>query len=103
MAELKHPELVALILAVVDKILHIEKGQVLEAEGVKLHPSELHLLLFLHARPDVNAKEIAERLSITENTVKVHVRTTLEKLHLKNRVQAAVYAVKEGLVDPGKV
>jgi DNA-binding NarL/FixJ family response regulator len=47
-------------------------------------------------------KEIAKALSITENTVKVHVRTTLEKLHLNNRVQAAVYAVKEGLIDPGK-
>jgi RNA polymerase sigma factor (sigma-70 family) len=44
-------------------------------------------------------KEIAEKLSVTENTVKVHVRTTLEKLHLRNRVQAAVYAVREGLVD----
>ena len=44
-------------------------------------------------------KEIASKLSITENTVKVHVRTTLEKLHLRNRVQAAVYAVREGLVD----
>ncbi len=47
-------------------------------------------------------KEIAETLSITENTVKVHVRTILEKLHLSNRVQAAVYAVKEGLLDPEK-
>jgi DNA-binding NarL/FixJ family response regulator len=47
-------------------------------------------------------KEIAEQLCITENTVKVHVRTTLEKLQLRNRVQAAVYAVREGLLDPGK-
>jgi len=47
-------------------------------------------------------KEIAGALNITENTVKVHVRTTLEKLHLNNRVQAAVYAVKEGLLDPEK-
>jgi DNA-binding NarL/FixJ family response regulator len=47
-------------------------------------------------------KEIAEVLSITENTVKVHVRSTLEKLHLNNRVQAAVYAVKEGLLNSDK-
>jgi two-component system nitrate/nitrite response regulator NarL len=47
-------------------------------------------------------KEIAGALNITENTVKVHVRTTLEKLHLNNRVQAAVYAVKEGLLDTEK-
>ena len=44
-------------------------------------------------------KEIATALSITENTVKIHLRNILQKLHLQNRIQAAVYAVREGLVD----
>jgi len=43
-------------------------------------------------------REIAEALCITEHTVKVHLRTILEKLHLQNRIQAAVYAVRQGLV-----
>jgi DNA-binding NarL/FixJ family response regulator len=43
-------------------------------------------------------KEIAAVLSISENTVKIHLRNILEKLHLSNRIQAAVYAVREGLV-----
>jgi DNA-binding NarL/FixJ family response regulator len=43
-------------------------------------------------------KEIAEDLVITENTAKIHLRNILDKLHLKNRIQAAVYAVREGLV-----
>lgn len=43
-------------------------------------------------------KEIADRLSITENTVKIHLRNILEKLHVKNRIQAAVHAVREGLI-----
>ncbi len=43
-------------------------------------------------------KEIAAILCITQNTVKIHMRNILEKLHLQNRVQAAVYAVREGLV-----
>jgi DNA-binding NarL/FixJ family response regulator len=43
-------------------------------------------------------KEIASTLSITENTVKIHLRNILEKLHLQNRIQAAVYSVREGLV-----
>jgi DNA-binding NarL/FixJ family response regulator len=43
-------------------------------------------------------KEIASALHITENTVKIHLRNILEKLHLQNRIQAAVYAVREGLV-----
>lgn len=44
-------------------------------------------------------KEIADRLYITENTVKIHLRNILEKLHVQNRIQAAVRAVREGLVD----
>ena len=43
-------------------------------------------------------QEIAEALNITENTVKIHLRNILEKLHLRNRIQAAVYAVRKGLV-----
>ena len=43
-------------------------------------------------------REIAAALYITENTVKIHLRNILEKLHLQNRIQAAVYAVREGLV-----
>jgi DNA-binding NarL/FixJ family response regulator len=44
-------------------------------------------------------KEIASTLVISENTVKIHLRNILEKLHLQNRIQAAVYAVREGLVS----
>jgi DNA-binding NarL/FixJ family response regulator len=44
-------------------------------------------------------KEIASALVISENTVKIHLRNILEKLHLKNRIQAAVYAVRQGLTD----
>jgi DNA-binding NarL/FixJ family response regulator len=45
-------------------------------------------------------RQIARRLFISENTVKVHVRGILNKLDLKNRQQAAVYAHKEGLTTP---
>ncbi len=44
-------------------------------------------------------KEIAEALHITENTVKIHLRNILEKLQVKNRIQAAVHAVRTGLVE----
>jgi len=43
-------------------------------------------------------KEIAAALAIAENTVKNHLKNILEKLHLENRVQAATYALREGLV-----
>jgi len=44
-------------------------------------------------------REIAERLSITEATVRSHVSNTLGKLHLANRVQATLYALQEGLTS----
>jgi len=43
-------------------------------------------------------KEIAAALAISENTVKNHLKNILEKLHLENRVQAATFALREGLV-----
>lgn len=45
-------------------------------------------------------REIADALTITENTVKTHLANILDKLHLRNRIQAAVYAVRQGLVEP---
>lgn len=42
--------------------------------------------------------EIAERLVISEKTVKGHVSNILGKLHLADRTQAAVYAWRQGIV-----
>ncbi|MYL23434.1 two-component system response regulator NarL [Vreelandella massiliensis] len=42
-------------------------------------------------------KLIARKLDITEGTVKVHVKHLLKKLQLRSRVEAAVWAVQEGL------
>ncbi len=42
-------------------------------------------------------KEIANTLSISDNTVKYHLRNIMDKLQLKNRAQMAVYATKRGI------
>jgi NarL family two-component system response regulator LiaR len=42
-------------------------------------------------------QEIAEELVISEPTVRTHVSNILSKLHLANRTQAALYALREGL------
>jgi DNA-binding NarL/FixJ family response regulator len=47
-------------------------------------------------------RDIAQALYISENTVRNHVRNILDKLHLSNRVEAATYALREGLVADRK-
>jgi NarL family two-component system response regulator LiaR len=44
-------------------------------------------------------QHIAEQLIISERTVRTHVGNILDKLHLANRTQAALYAVREGYAD----
>jgi NarL family two-component system response regulator LiaR len=44
-------------------------------------------------------QEIADELVVSERTVGAHVSNILGKLHLANRTQAALYALREGLTD----
>ena len=44
---------------------------------------------------------IGDLLFISERTVRTHVSNILSKLHLANRTQAALYALKEGLTELG--
>lgn len=48
-------------------------------------------------------KEIAHELNIGEKTVKSHVSSILAKLNVPSRTQAALYAVRIGLVPPDSV
>jgi len=47
----------------------------------------------------LNNREIGQRLFISENTVKNHIRNILEKLHLHSRMEAVVYAVREKMIE----
>ena len=44
-------------------------------------------------------QQIADRLTISEATVRTHVSNILSKLHLASRIQAALYALHEGLAS----
>jgi NarL family two-component system response regulator LiaR len=68
----------------------------------KLPPTEEPLtereleVLSLVAR-GLSNQEIGEKLFINERTVRTHVSNILSKLHLANRTQATLYALREGL------
>jgi len=51
-----------------------------------------------HIAKGATNKGIAQALDVTEATVKTHVSNLLSKLGLKSRTQAALYALREGLV-----
>jgi NarL family two-component system response regulator LiaR len=62
-----------------------------------LTPREMQVLRLVAQGLD-NA-EIAERLVISEGTARTHVSNILGKLHLANRIKAALYALREGLAS----
>jgi DNA-binding NarL/FixJ family response regulator len=71
-------------------------GRPAAAPSSPLTPRELEILrLIVDGRENA---EIAEILVISPSTAKNHVANVLEKLGLENRVQAAVYAVRSGIV-----
>jgi two-component system nitrate/nitrite response regulator NarL len=63
--------------------------------GANLSSREVEILRCL-VDGDPN-KVISRRLSITDATVKVHIKAILRKLRVKNRTQAAIWAVERGL------
>ncbi|RMF46867.1 MAG: DNA-binding response regulator [Anaerolineae bacterium] len=73
------------------------------AREIRTEPEELADLteqeirvLALIAR-GLNNQQIAETLYVSRNTVKTHVRHIFEKLHVSDRTQAAIWAVRHGL------
>lgn len=66
-------------------------------EGVVDELTDRETMILRYVAEGLLNKEIADELGISENTVKIHLRNILEKLHLRNRIQAAVYAVRQGI------
>ncbi|GAB3055487.1 response regulator transcription factor [Intrasporangium mesophilum] len=47
-------------------------------------------------------QQVATAMHISENTVRNHIRNILDKLQMHSRIEAALYAVRQGLVNPDK-
>ncbi|WP_309723416.1 response regulator transcription factor [Armatimonas sp.] len=62
-----------------------------------LSPKEREVLA--HVAEGLTNRDIAEQLHMSVHTVKLHVQRILQKLELPNRTEAAVFAVREGLVS----
>jgi len=62
----------------------------------EITPREMEVLRLI--AQGLSNKEIGERLFIGERTVKTHVSHLLEKLHLQDRTQLAIYALQNKLV-----
>jgi len=81
------------------RVIHgLTQGDKTPARSARLTPRELELLpLLVEGLPN---RAIAERLSVSENTIKYHIKAILEKLAAKNRTEAAMFAIRAGFVKP---
>ncbi len=88
---------------VAQKVIHAIQGPTdpdPKGNSQSLTERELEILkLIAEGLPN---QQIAKQLFISERTVRTHVSNILRKLKLPNRTQAALYAVREGLVASGK-
>lgn len=78
------------------EFLNLEKRATVP-KAPKLAPRELEVLRLV--ADGMTNRLIAEQLGISPNTVKNHVGNILEKLQLHSRTEAAMYAVRERLLD----
>ena len=79
---------------VLDELMHPQKAQPTVDPLTEREVDVLRLIAQGHSN-----KEIAEKLVVAEMTVRKHVSNILGKLHLASRTQAALYALKEGIVS----
>ena len=72
------------------------RGELMNGAFDKLSQRELEIVTYV-ARGLTN-RAIGDTLNLSENTVRNHLRSILDKLGLANRVQVATLALKQGLV-----
>ncbi len=54
---------------IINRLIFLEKRSVIQQEGVRLHPSEIHLMQVIKERPELNAGEMAQQLAVSNGAV----------------------------------
>ncbi|AYF09338.1 MULTISPECIES: response regulator [Bacillus] len=89
-----HPDIANTLLSQTLPVEEKEEESSIQVDVLTARENEVLQLL----AKGMSNKEIASVLVITEKTVKAHVSSILSKLNLSDRTQAALYAVKNGIV-----
>lgn len=89
-----HPDIANTLLSQTLPVEEKEEEPSIQVDVLTARENEVLQLL----AKGMSNKEIASVLVITEKTVKAHVSSILSKLNLSDRTQAALYAVKNGIV-----
>ncbi|MEO8215599.1 MAG: response regulator transcription factor [Acidobacteriota bacterium] len=82
--------------SVASALQHILHNQTSTTPAAALSPRELDVVKM--AAQGLRNKQIAEKLFISEATVKIHLHNIYEKLNIGNRVELSLYAREKGLV-----
>lgn len=90
-----HPDIAKKLMSAIAAQGAPSASQARESAAADLTERELDVLRLIAGGMSNN--EIAEKLVISEKTVKTHVSNILSKLHLDDRTQAAIYALKHNL------
>jgi DNA-binding NarL/FixJ family response regulator len=90
----------AMTRAMAGKFLKSVANRMVDEEKGEQALSERELYVLRLVASGASNQEIADKLSVSINTIKSHLKNILEKLQLENRTQAATYALKHGLVLP---
>ncbi|AGE81401.1 TPA: response regulator [Bacillus thuringiensis] len=89
-----HPDIANALLSQTLPVEEKEEEPSIQVDVLTARENEVLQLL----AKGMSNKEVASVLVITEKTVKAHVSSILSKLNLSDRTQAALYAVKNGIV-----
>jgi two-component system nitrate/nitrite response regulator NarL len=89
----------AMTRAMAGRLLKVVANRISDEDRGEQPLTERELFVLRLVASGASNLEIAQKLSISVNTVKSHLKNILDKLQVENRTQAATYALKHGLVS----